>query len=272
MNEQPSPRANAGPMADCFDAFYYAHCCGKPYERNAEWLAEFGRLSDRIVADLHPGRVLDAGCAIGLLVETLRDRGVEAWGVDLSSFAIARLHEKVRPYCREGSIAESFGERFDLITCIEVVEHMPPAEAEQAIANFCAHSDDVLFSSSPSDYREPTHINVHPPEHWAELFARHGFIRDVDYDASFLTPWAARFRRSTAPLHRIVRDLERRAWTSRVAERDARSYASEVQARLAHAEAEVIEVRAAMDREIAKLRESGFRKLRSALARMLGRG
>ena len=237
-----------------FDAFYYSHCCGKPYERNAEWLAEFGRLADRIVADIRPRRVLDAGCAIGLLVETLRDRGVQAWGVDISSFAIAHAHETVKPYCREGSVADPFDQRFDLITCVEVVEHMPSADADRAIVNFCAHTDDVLFSSSPTDYREPTHINVHPPEYWAEIFARHGFIRDVDYDASFLTPWAARFRRSAAPINRVVRDLERQAWTSRVAEHEARAYATEVQARLAQAEAEVADVRAAMDREVATLR------------------
>lgn len=237
-----------------YDAFYYGHCFGKPYERNEEWLQEFGRLAARIVADFRPRRVLDAGCAIGLLVETLRDRGVEAWGIDLSSFAIAQAHANVKPYCREGSITAPFGERFDLITCIEVVEHIPPVEAEKAIANLCAHTDDVLFSSSPQHHRDPTHINLHPPEHWAEMFARNGFIRDVDYDTSFLNAWAVRFRRSTAPLHRVVRDLERRAWDSRVAEVEARAQANELQARLAHAESEVADVRAAMDREVALLR------------------
>ena len=251
-----------------FDAFYYSHCCGKPYERNTAWLEEFGCLADRIVADMHPGRVLDAGCAIGLLVEVLRDRGVQTWGVDISSFAIGQVYATAGPYCREGSIAEPFGERFDLITCIEVVEHMPPAEAERAIANMCAHADDILFSSSPMDYREPTHINVHPPEHWAELFARHGFLRDVDYDASFVTPWAARFRMTDAPVHRIVRDLERRAWASRLAEHDARAYAIDVQGRLAHATTEVADVRAAMDREVALARASAAAEVADVRAAM----
>lgn len=272
------PPGGSREMASHFDAFYYAHCCGKPYERNAEWLAHFGGLADRIVADMRPARVLDAGCAIGLLVETLRDRGVDARGVDISDYAIGRAPEHIQPYCRAGSIADPFDGRFDLIVCIEVVEHMPPAEAERAIANFCVHTDDVLFSSSPSDHREPTHINVHPPEHWAELFARQAFIRDVDYDASYITPWAARFQRSSAPLHRVVRELERRAWASRVAEREAREYAAEVQARLAHKEAEVIEVRAAMDREVALLRGARgpatvvLNRIGRAIDRLLGRG
>ena len=93
--------------------------------------------------------------------------------------------------------------------CIEVVEHMPAQDAAAAIGNFCRHADDVLFSSSPLDYGETTHVNVRPPEYWAEQFARHGFIRDVDFDASFITPWAVRFRRSAEPLHRIVAGYER---------------------------------------------------------------
>jgi 2-polyprenyl-3-methyl-5-hydroxy-6-metoxy-1,4-benzoquinol methylase len=242
--------------AAAFDAFYYANCCGRPYARTADWLTEFGRIADRIVSDFRPARVMDAGCAIGLLVETLRDRGVEAWGVDISDHAMAQVPSAVAPFCRVGSIADSFGERFDLITCIEVVEHMPPPEADRSIANLCAHADVVLFSSSPVDYREPTHVNVHPPEHWAELFARHGFVRDADYDASYVTPWAGCFRRTTQPMHRIVRDLERAAWLSKVGEREARAYATDVQARASHAEAEVKDVRAAMDREVASLRQT----------------
>ena len=100
----------------------------------------------------------------------------------------------------------------------------------------------------------------------------------MDYDASYITPWAARFRRSSAPTHRVVRELERRAWASRVAERDAREYAAEVQARLAHKEAEVVEVRAAMDREVALLRGARgpatviLNRIGRAINRLLGRG
>ena len=51
-----------------------------------------------------------------------------------------------------------------------------------------------------------------PPEYWAELFAKEGFFRDVDFDASFITPWAVRFRKNDEPIHRIVRDYERKYW------------------------------------------------------------
>lgn len=193
-----------------FDSYYYNHCCGQPYERNELWLTFFGGIADRVVEDIHPATVLDAGCAMGFLVEGLRKREVEAYGIDISEYAIQNVHEDIRPYCRVGSITDAFPIRYDLIVSIEVLEHMSKEEAEVAIQNFCAHTDDILFSSTPFDYKEITHYNVQPPEYWAEQFARHGFLRDVDFDASFITPWAVRFRRSREPLHRVVREYERR--------------------------------------------------------------
>lgn len=197
--------------SELFNAYYYAHDCGEPYQRNETWLRQFAAFADRIVSLINPSTVLDAGCAWGFLVEALRQRNVAAWGVDISEYAIQNVHPDFQPFCRIGSVTEPFDQpHYDLIVCIEVLEHMPQAEAEKAVENLCRHSDDILFSSTPFDYREATHFNVQPPEYWAECFARQGFFRDVDFDASFLTPWAVRFRRRHEPLPRLVREYERR--------------------------------------------------------------
>ncbi|MGB9750872.1 class I SAM-dependent methyltransferase [Roseiflexus castenholzii] len=220
-----------------FDAWYYQTGCGSPYQRNDHWLSIFGDLADRIIADIGPRSVMDAGCALGMLVEQLRARGVDAEGIDISEYAIAQADESVRSYVRVGSIAEPFNRRYDLIVCIEVLEHMPRADAEAAIANMCSWSDDILFSSSPNDHREATHLNVHPPEYWAEQFARHGFFRDVGFDASFIAPWAVRFRRRHEPLHRIVREYERRFWELWNANQQLRELAIDQRTHLAQAAA-----------------------------------
>lgn len=228
-----------------FDAHYYATGCGMPYRRDAAWLAFFGGVADHIVAEIGPASVLDAGCAIGLLVEQLRARGVQAEGLDISEYAIASAHESIRDYVRVGSVAAPLGRRYDLIICIEVLEHVPRDQAAAAIANFCAHSDDVLFSSSPLDHKEATHFNVNPPEYWAYLFAQHGLYRDVDFDAGFLTPWAARFRRRGEPPARIVRDYERRFWELWRASGELRQLALEQRAQIAAAEQAAAEAQAA---------------------------
>lgn len=197
-------------QGDMFNAFYYQTGCGRPYRRDEEWLRSFDAIAARIVEEFHPKTVLDAGCAMGFLVEGLRKRGVEAYGVDISEYAIANVDPSIRPYCRVGSIVEPFQQRYDLIVTIEVVEHMPKEEADKAIANFCEHTDEVLFCSGFQDFKEVTHVNLHPPEYWAAQFARHGFFRDVDFDGSFLTPWTVRFKKNQAPIHQIIMDYERR--------------------------------------------------------------
>lgn len=204
--------SNGVELKELYDANYYAHGCGEDYRKRNVWKPMFDNIADRIVADFAPKSVLDAGCAMGYLVESLRERGVEAYGVDISEYAIENAPEGTRPYCRVGSVAEPFDRQYDLIVSIEVLEHMPKGEAEEAVANFCRHADDVLFSSTPNDYREPTHFNVQPLEYWSELYARHGFFRDIDCDTSFLTPWACRYRRDDIPKQRLVRNYERRQW------------------------------------------------------------
>jgi hypothetical protein len=217
---------------DIFDAYYYAHGCGLPYGRTEHYLRFFNRVADRIQAEIQPATVLDAGCAMGLLVECLRNRNVQAWGIDLSEFAIQNAHPDVRPFLWVGSICEPFPQKYDLIVTIEVFEHLLPDQAEQAAAVLCQHTGDILFSSTPYDYVEATHLNVQPPEYWAELFASHGFVRDVDFDAGFITPWAARYRRSQDPLHRIVRGYERRFWNLWKENQDLRQYNLELRNQL----------------------------------------
>jgi glycosyltransferase involved in cell wall biosynthesis len=195
-----------------YDAYYFAHGCGRPYQRDEEWLRFFASIAERIGRDINPGTVLDAGCAMGFLVEALRDLGVDAEGLDISEYAIERVRADIRRYCWVGSLVDPLPRSYDLIVSIEVLEHLSPQDCEQAVRNFCQHTDDILFSSTPFDYKEPTHLNVQPPEYWAQLFARHSFFRDMDFDASFLTPWARRFRRTRASFARIVADYERRLW------------------------------------------------------------
>ncbi|HWF58506.1 MAG TPA: glycosyltransferase, partial [Candidatus Dormibacteraeota bacterium] len=206
------PARSPGPT---YGAAYFASHCGLAYERNEHWLTFFSKVAEHIVRDIAPRTAFDVGCAMGFLVEALTDRGVDATGIDISEYAISEVRADIRERCRVGSALEPFGRRFDLITCIEVIEHMSAADAEAVVQNICAHTDDVVFASTPIDYREETHVNVNPLEHWAELFARFGFHRDLTYDLTYLAPWAMRFRRSRDPLPRLVREYERELWRLR---------------------------------------------------------
>ncbi|MDQ0346409.1 rhamnan synthesis F family protein [Ancylobacter vacuolatus] len=181
---------------------YYRLYCGIPYTREEpHWQAFFAGVAQRIDEAWAPKTVFDAGCAIGFLVEALRARGIEAFGRDFSSYAIGQVPAGLQAYCECGSIADPIEASYDLVTCIEVVEHMPPAEAMRAIENMCRAAPRVLLSSTPLDFAEATHINVQPPLYWMRLFAQQGFGPRAEFDGSFLTPWAILFeRRPVAPM------------------------------------------------------------------------
>ena len=207
-----------------FGEYYYAYNCGKRYARTEKWLDAFDRMAKRIVEDFNPGSVLDAGCAWGFLVERLRARGVAAWGIDLSEYAIQNVHPSVREFCWVGSITDPLPQKYDLIVSVEVFEHMLPLDSERAIENLCMHTDNILVSSSPFDYKEATHFNVQQPDYWAREFARHGFFHDVDYNAEYITAWAIRFHRLPAPsIQMAVQAYERKLWQLKTENKDLRS-------------------------------------------------
>lgn len=239
---RPGPPSAARPLTALeFGQYYYEHDCGIPYERSEEWLVYFDQLADHIVERLAPKQLLDAGCAFGLLVEKLRQRGVEAWGIDISEFAIGQVDESMRAYCAVGSLVdplpEGFPERFDLATCIEVVEHMRPRDGEVAIARLAGVADRVLFSSSPVDYGEVTHVNVQAPEDWSAIFARAGLLRNVDLPADFPTAWTALYERANTDLGEVVRRYDRRLTRALHELRDLRETAMRLQERIVHLEA-----------------------------------
>lgn len=201
--------------APTYDEQYYASYGGVNYAESTEFAALFHHFADRVVATLNPTKTLDAGCAIGRFVEALRARGVEAYGFDVSDYAIGQADPSIGEYVWVGSLTEALPDTYDLITCIEVIEHLPAAEAPVAVANLCAATDRILLSSTPYEYEEPTHLNVQPPEYWSALFAAEGFFRVVDFDATFISPWAVLYERRPAQWADRVRDYDRSFWRLR---------------------------------------------------------
>jgi SAM-dependent methyltransferase len=190
------PATPGGTTSVDYADVYYRHYAGPPYTYDEpHWKSFFGTIADTLVAVLHPSTTYDAGCAKGFLVRALAERGVDARGGDLSEFAIAEAPPGLAERLEVKDLTQPFTQRYDLISCIEVLEHMAPAQARLAIGNLCAATDRVLLSSTPEDFAEPTHINVRTPAAWAQDFAVHGFYRRTDIDASFVSPWAVLLER-----------------------------------------------------------------------------
>ena len=88
-------------------------------------------------APLHGKRVLDIGCGGGILSESMAEKGADVTGIDLSEKAlkVADLHslESGVQVRYELISAEAIAARepgsFDVVTCMEMLEHVPDPEA-----------------------------------------------------------------------------------------------------------------------------------------------
>jgi len=107
---------------------------------------------------------LDIGCGGGLLTEGMAARGAAVTGIDLAekSLEVARLHllESALTVDYRAISAEALANEcpasFDLVTCLEMLEHIPdPASIVQAAARLVKPGGKVFFSTlnrNPKSY------------------------------------------------------------------------------------------------------------------------
>lgn len=167
-----------------------------------------GRVAEQLVALLGPRTFYDAGCGTGLLVRAMADLGVDARGGDFSADAIEGAPVGLAERLEVRDLTQAFGERYDLITCISVLEQMPAPAAREAVVNLCAATDVIVMSSAPAEFADPASLNVRPPSHWAQDFAGRGFFRRTDIDASFVAPWAVVYQRGAPTAVQVVGSYE----------------------------------------------------------------
>lgn len=113
-----------------------------------EWIDGHAKLAGKTV--------LDIGCGGGILSESMAQSGATVTGIDLSekALAVARLHllESGRQVDYQKIAAEDFAEqapgRFDIVTCMELLEHVPnPASTIAACATLVKPGGHVFFST-----------------------------------------------------------------------------------------------------------------------------
>ena len=149
-------------------------------------------------APLADQKILDVGCGGGILSEAMAQRGAHVTGIDMGEapLAVARLHQlesgvdvTYRQITAE-ELAEEMPGQFDVVTCLEMLEHVPdPASIIRACYTLVKPGGQVFFST----------INRNPK---AYLFA----IIGAEYIMRMLP-------RGTHDFKKFIRPSELGAWS-----------------------------------------------------------
>lgn len=101
-------------------------------------------------------KLLDVGCGGGILSEAMAQRGARLTGIDMGQapLAVARLHAlesgldmDYRQITAE-DLADAMPGTFDIVTCLEMLEHVPdPASVVAACARLVKPGGDLYFST-----------------------------------------------------------------------------------------------------------------------------
>ncbi|MES2937414.1 MAG: methyltransferase domain-containing protein [Pseudomonadota bacterium] len=128
-------------------------------------------------------RVVDVGCASGIYVKEMNDRGLQAIGVEYSPKLRARAAAQglaAYPFDLARQTPHPPGAPFDLALSLEVAEHVPGQFADAFAGYFRGLSDTVVFTAAQPGQGGPGHVNEQPRAYWIDKFAAAGFALDEE--------------------------------------------------------------------------------------------
>ena len=122
---------------------------------------------------------VDYGCAKGFLVNALRIIGIDAYGEDISEYAVENCHPNVREY-----VSLPTDKYYDLLICKDVLEHVEEEDLPEVLQFLKKKSNQFFFVVPVGDedrFRireyevDITHVTKKNEEWWIKLFEYQGF-------------------------------------------------------------------------------------------------
>lgn len=176
-------------MTEKFDETYFergveARVSG--YE-NYHWRPEYVLpLANWLKNRFHKVTYLDYGCAKGFLVKALRLLDCEAYGYDISTYAVENAEPDVKVHLLNYWMVN----KYDVIICKDVLEHINKDKLYELIDKFYKVSEYVVVIVPLGDngkFRireyelDVTHVTKEDEVFWINLFNEHNFVCEEFY-------------------------------------------------------------------------------------------
>lgn len=159
-------------------------------------LASAKAIIPMVLEFIKPLSVLDIGCSRGEWLSVWKKYGVkivmgydgpfvkqEELLISKEEFSVCDLEKEI-----ESKI------KYDIVTCLEVAEHLKPEAADRFINSLCLTGDFILFSAAIPGQEGTLHFNEQYPDYWINLFQKNNFdvydcLRENIWNNKSISSW-----------------------------------------------------------------------------------
>lgn len=133
-----------------------------------------------VIEKYKPSSVFDIGCGNGIYLRMMEKNGVpQIMGVDGIELSATVLDDKTYQKV-DLQLPLRLGQEFDIVFCLEVVEHINPSDSDTLFDTIAAHARDIIvFSMAEPGQPGNGHINCQKIDHVLEMWKKRGFVPDL---------------------------------------------------------------------------------------------
>ena len=133
-----------------------------------------------IMSAYHPESVADIGCGTGTFLKIFKEHGVsKVCGIDGGWVNRELLFENItKDEFIEADLEKDLklDQKFDVVLCLEVAEHLNEQSSDILINNLVNAGDTILFSAAIPYQGGQNHLNEQWTEYWVNKFSKHSYF------------------------------------------------------------------------------------------------